>query len=134
MKTPVARSATALTSTSLDRAPASSKAFVRGKTGHIPFLPGGLEDTLDITSKTNGLRDNKHLRTVPPGFSRGLRFPGEEVVEEDWLDLEEAELGPEHEIEPPVRIITTKQQLVHRQLGSLIFKMLRNPSQRNWQK
>lgn len=38
--------ATGLTSTSLSRAPAPSSTFVRGKSGYMPFLPGGLEDAV----------------------------------------------------------------------------------------
>ena len=71
---------TGLTSTSLDRAPGPSKNFVRGKAGSVPFWPGGLEDP------SSGLPDDledelevegKGIRTIPPGFTRGLRLPGE---------------------------------------------------------
>lgn len=71
---------TGLTSTSLGRAPGPSKNFVRGKAGSVPFWPGGLEDP------SSGLPDDledeleaegKGIRTIPPGFTRGLRLPGE---------------------------------------------------------
>ncbi|TFK77500.1 antiviral helicase [Pluteus cervinus] len=90
------RVGTALTSTSLDRAPAPNSAFVRGKTGHIPFLPGGLEDALDVVDSRKG-GGNKHLRTIPPGFTRGLRLPGEEPEEDDWLSPED----PPDQAQPP---------------------------------
>ena len=38
---------TATTSTSISRAPAPATSFVRGKSGFIPFQPGGLEDTFE---------------------------------------------------------------------------------------
>jgi len=77
-----------LTSTSLDRAPGPSKAFVRGKSGYVPFWPGGLDDPLvpridgDISTTGRG------LRTIAPGLSRGLRLPGETTEDDDLLDLE----------------------------------------------
>ncbi|KAG8986475.1 hypothetical protein FRB90_003977, partial [Tulasnella sp. 427] len=71
--------ATGLTSTSLSRAPAPPSTFVRGKSGYMPFLPGGLEDAVVGTEETEeGSEKQKGLRTIPPGFSRGLRLPGEE--------------------------------------------------------
>ncbi|KAF9055903.1 NUC185 domain-containing protein [Panaeolus papilionaceus] len=82
---PATRATTGLTSTSLDRAPALSKNFVRGKSGYVPFWPGGLEETSTERPLINKV---KGLRTVPPGFSRGLRLPGE-AVEGDFLDREE---------------------------------------------
>jgi antiviral helicase SKI2 len=83
-QTPNHRPVSGLTSTSLDRAPAPTKTFVRGKSGYVPFWPGGLEDP--IIESSNGIAlgsKTKGLRTAPPGFSRGLRLPGEEVVEDD---------------------------------------------------
>ena len=53
---------------------------MRGKAGSVPFWPGGLEDP------SSGLPDDledelevggKGIRTIPPGFTRGLRLPGE---------------------------------------------------------
>ncbi|KAG9011591.1 hypothetical protein FRB93_002652 [Tulasnella sp. JGI-2019a] len=80
--------ATGLTSTSLTRAPAPSSSFVRGKTGYMPFLPGGLYEAIAADKEPN--TDSKGLpgrgfRTIPPGFSRGLRLPGEEVEEDELV-------------------------------------------------
>ncbi|KAG6911376.1 hypothetical protein DXG01_001047 [Tephrocybe rancida] len=90
--TPNPRASTGLTSTSLDRAPAPSKTFVRGKSGYVPFWPGGLEDPLvksdDSSSEDKGARG---LRTIPPGLSRGLRLPGEEIEDEDLIALNDLE-------------------------------------------
>ncbi|KAJ3535718.1 hypothetical protein NMY22_g6357 [Coprinellus aureogranulatus] len=75
---PNPRKASGLTSTSLDRAPAPSKNFVRGKSGYVPFLPGGLEElSVEALSSQTLDRSTKGLRTVAPGLSRGLRLPGE---------------------------------------------------------
>ncbi|KAK2461501.1 hypothetical protein APHAL10511_005964 [Amanita phalloides] len=73
------------TSTSMDRAPGSKKDFVRGKSGNIPFWPGGLEDILNDT-KLDGI-PRRGLGTVPPGFNRGLRLPGEEIDEMEFLTV-----------------------------------------------
>ncbi|KAJ3392195.1 hypothetical protein HDU84_004687 [Entophlyctis sp. JEL0112] len=71
---------TAKNSTSFLRAPSSQHDFVRGNSTNIPFVPGGLEnivlkedlnhdfDTLDQ------LLDLDNLKTVAPGFERGLLF------------------------------------------------------------
>lgn len=48
---------------------------MRGKSGHVPFWPGGLDDLSANPSNHNFV--NKGFRMVPPGFSRGLRLPGE---------------------------------------------------------
>ena len=77
---------TGLTSTSLDRAPAPTKSFVRGKSGHVPFWPGGLDDL--SADSSNGKSSRKGLRTVPPGFSRGLRLPGEISDDDDLLAID----------------------------------------------
>ncbi|GJE86219.1 antiviral helicase [Phanerochaete sordida] len=82
--------ASGLTSTSIDRAPAPSNNFVRGKTGFVPFWPGGLEEVakdaialLDLDESTKG------LKRIPPGFSRGLRLPGDtdEAEDEELADI-----------------------------------------------
>jgi antiviral helicase SKI2 len=93
--------ATALSSTSLSRAPAPTSTFVRGKSGYMPFRPGGLDDifvdededeqvdvigaekgicmeTLDFFAISSDRLNVEGLRTVPPGFSRGLRFDADE--------------------------------------------------------
>ncbi|KAH7915723.1 ATP-dependent RNA helicase [Hygrophoropsis aurantiaca] len=81
-ETPNPRVSTALTSTSMDRAPGPSSSFVRGKSGHVPFLPGGLDDVLFTPGALHTKDPVKGLRTIPPGFSRGLRVPGDEINED----------------------------------------------------
>ncbi|KAF8140636.1 ATP-dependent RNA helicase [Boletus edulis] len=85
------RITTALTSTSMDRAPGPVGAFVRGKSGYVPFQPGGLDEVL-LSSTQTGISEEsvKGLRTIPPGFSRGLRLAGEESEDEALADLEES--------------------------------------------
>ncbi|KAK0548177.1 Antiviral helicase ski2 [Tilletia horrida] len=113
----------AKTSTSMLRAPATGSNFVRGKSGHVPFAPGGLEDEVlkhpDEEEEEDGVAngnaaqqgqeeqdgqqkdalskdvekletlltgERKGLRTVPPGFQRGLGFEGDEDEEDTLLD------------------------------------------------
>jgi antiviral helicase SKI2 len=79
-----------LTSTSLERAPGPSKSFVRGKSGYVPFWPGGLDDVLMDPEDENNLNGrHKGLRTVPPGFTRGLRLPGDESQDDSLVELDE---------------------------------------------
>lgn len=75
----------------MDRAPGSIGAFVRGKSGYVPFQPGGLDEVL-LSSAQNGVSEEpvKGLRTVPPGFSRGLRLAGEDPEDESLVALEES--------------------------------------------
>lgn len=86
---PNPRVSTGLTSTALDRAPGPSRNFVRGKSGYVPFLPGGL----DILKPSNDVIDlpegSARLRTVAPGLSRGLRLHGDGVgdADSDMVDL-----------------------------------------------
>ncbi|TFK41940.1 ATP-dependent RNA helicase [Crucibulum laeve] len=92
VESPNPRISTGLTSSSLDRAPAPSKSFVRGKSGHVPFWPGGLEDaTTSALSSEAEQRISKGLRTVPPGFRRGLRLLGDLAEDDEILDLDEDE-------------------------------------------
>ncbi|OAX42662.1 ATP-dependent RNA helicase [Rhizopogon vinicolor AM-OR11-026] len=86
---PNAPLSTALTSTSMDRAPAPVANFVRGKSGYVPFKPGGLDDVILAANHTTG-QSIKGLRTVPPGFSRGLRLPGDDAEEEALASLDDA--------------------------------------------
>ncbi|KAG6878176.1 hypothetical protein C0993_011249 [Termitomyces sp. T159_Od127] len=83
------REVTGLTSTSLNRAPAPSKSFVRGKSGYVPFWPGGLEDPLVITNEVSNGQSSKGLRTIAPGLSRGLCLSGDEVEDEDLIALDD---------------------------------------------
>jgi hypothetical protein len=65
---------------------------VRGKSGHVPFWPGGLDDVLPILDLDRlGV---KGLRIVPPGFLRGLRLPGEEIEDQTLKDLDGVEVPP----------------------------------------
>jgi Ski2 N-terminal region len=82
-----------LTSTSLDRPPGPNKNFVRGKSGYVPFWPGGLDDILLHLGSESSTRDyKKGLRTIPPGFNRGLRLPGDEIEDHGLLSLDELPL------------------------------------------
>ncbi|KAG9222318.1 hypothetical protein CCMSSC00406_0002653 [Pleurotus cornucopiae] len=86
VETPNPRVQTGLTSTSFDRAPAPVGTFVRGKSGYVPFWPGGLDDVIlnpDLVSSDKE-RDNA-LKTIPPGFTRGLRLPGDPAVEDELM-------------------------------------------------
>ncbi|KAG6851342.1 hypothetical protein H0H93_005740 [Arthromyces matolae] len=95
VETPNPRVLTGRTSSSLDRAPAPSKTFVRGKSGYVPFWPGGLEDPLVNTPDEGfGQQSVKGLRTIAPGLSRGLRLPGDEIDDEELLALDNV-TGPQ---------------------------------------
>ena len=90
------RLSTGLTSTSLDRAPGPSKIFVRGKAGNVPFWPGGLEDAnsgIPEELEDEIVGEGKGIRTIPPGFTRGLRLPGED---EDEAGLDELDRIQKH--------------------------------------
>ncbi|KAK4547703.1 hypothetical protein LTR36_000661 [Oleoguttula mirabilis] len=121
-----ANSATAKNSTSLLRKPANRAEFVRGAAGFYPFAPGGL-DAVEATAahedellsqsrnaadagKTNKLdrvidfAAEGGLLTVPPGFSRGLRFPEKPVQDKDAAEdvekvLEEQSDQPEVDVD-----------------------------------
>jgi antiviral helicase SKI2 len=109
---------TALNSTSVERAPSSYKgAFVRGKSSYFPFRPGGLGE-LVLDKEEDGLQGTEGLemaferglgefcrylggtmrthwcvggiRTIPPGFTRGLDFGT--VGDDEGLMEEEEEL------------------------------------------
>jgi antiviral helicase SKI2 len=87
-KTPNALVSTALTSTSMDRAPAPVGNFVRGKSGYVPFKPGGLDDVILASTQTTAV-PIKGLRTVPPGFLRGLRLSGDDPEDETLTSLDD---------------------------------------------
>ncbi|KAF8204296.1 ATP-dependent RNA helicase [Mycena galopus ATCC 62051] len=69
---PNVRASTGLTSTSLDRTPGPSKNFVRGRSGYVPFWPGGLEDS--VISGNPESQSTAGFKTIPPGFTRGLHL------------------------------------------------------------
>ena len=100
MQIPSQASGTGLTSTSLERAPASAQDFVRGKSGNVPFWPGGLDEALKQSDDSNGNTTLKGLRSKPPGFSRGLRFD-EDGEDDDVVDIyadEIAETGSNEDL------------------------------------
>ncbi|KAF8963922.1 antiviral helicase [Flammula alnicola] len=78
-----------LTSTSLNRAPGPNKNFVRGKSGYVPFWPGGFDDTVldPLDTKASG-KDVKGFRSVAPGLARGLRLPGDPVEDEELVAID----------------------------------------------
>lgn len=88
---PSTRATNGLTSTSLSRAPGPTKNFVRGKSGHVPFWPGGFDDVSAGSLGPNGLAtDSKAFRSVAPGLHRGLRLPGDPIEDEELVDIEES--------------------------------------------
>ncbi|KAJ3069247.1 hypothetical protein HDU99_002987, partial [Rhizoclosmatium hyalinum] len=80
----------ATNSTSFLREPSSHRNFVRGSSTNIPFAPGGLEKVVlkqedpsaqlafDLDQLLN--LDSDGLKTVPPGFDRGLVFEDTDQV------------------------------------------------------
>jgi antiviral helicase SKI2 len=100
IKVPVTIAASANSSTSLEREPtkggAKGRDFVRGKSGNVPFWPGGLEPPeMQFNSKITDeefLGLTGKLKTIPPGFTRGLRLKGEIEKEEEE---EEVNFGPD---------------------------------------
>ncbi|KAK4057847.1 Antiviral helicase ski2 [Microbotryomycetes sp. JL221] len=103
--THAAQTRTALNSTSIDRQPTSSgqASFIRGKSSYFPFKPGGLaadvgladDDARDATQAADSLekafeRGRGGIKTIPPGFTRGLDF-GPVADDEDGELLEEQE-------------------------------------------
>ena len=56
----------------------------------MPFWPGGLDDVLLPSSQALGSSGMppSGLRTIPPGFTRGLRFGDGDEVDDDLVDLE----------------------------------------------
>lgn len=85
----------------MDRAPGAVGAFVRGKSGYIPFQPGGLDEVL-LSSTQTGISEEsvKGLKTIPPGFSRGLRLAGEESEDEVLTALGESPPSANVELVP----------------------------------
>ena len=106
-----ASSATAKNSTSILRRPANRADFVRGAAGFFPFAPGGLdgvdaiqafedEETLEAEAPTHkrseGLTriinfgSSDGLLEIPPGFSRGMKFPDKKSKDAE-VEAEEVE-------------------------------------------
>lgn len=66
---------------------------MRGKAGYVPFWPGGLEDPIIELAGANSTGSKpKGLRTIPPGFARGLRLPGDDEDEDDLLSLDDLQI------------------------------------------
>lgn len=85
----------------MDRAPGPVGAFVRGKSGYVPFQPGGLDEVLRSSTQTGISEESvKGLRTIPPGFSRGLRLAGEEPEDEALTALGESPPSANRELVP----------------------------------
>lgn len=55
---------------------------MRGKSGYVPFWPGGLENT-SSGSSLNKSQVDPNFKRIPPGFSRGLRLPGDDPDDEE---------------------------------------------------
>ncbi|EGG05735.1 uncharacterized protein MELLADRAFT_36552 [Melampsora larici-populina 98AG31] len=110
---PSGPSMTAKTSSSLSREPASyTEDFVRGKSGYFPFTPGGLEVGVELQPMSNqvepdelvesiekGFESNRGgIRTIPPGFTRGLDFSDTamdaETEAEDSADVAPSQVEP----------------------------------------
>jgi antiviral helicase SKI2 len=116
-----ASSATAKNSTSLLRRPANRAEFVRGAAGFFPFAPGGLDgvdaiqayedqakleaENTQRAKKSGGLDRiinfgaNDGLLEIPPGFSRGMKFPEKQSSKaqeaaEDVEDVLQADEDP----------------------------------------
>jgi hypothetical protein len=104
--------------------PGPGTGFVRGKSGYVPFWPGGLDDVLiergDLSAPTKGI---KGLRTVPPGFSRGFHLPGDEVEDESLLALDEMpDLASHQEYE---MVFTRFHSCLYRLLLPYIYELCR---------
>lgn len=94
-ETPNKHSTTGLTSTSINRTPAPAQNFVRGRSGYVPFLPGGLDDIIKSGENERSPVNKKRLREVAPGLSRGIRLPGELDNKNLGLDVVGTEEGEE---------------------------------------
>lgn len=65
---------------------------MRGKSGYVPFWPGGLDNIKPVEDDTlEFVEGSSQLRTVAPGLSRGLRVPGQN---QDEIDLDVIGLRP----------------------------------------
>lgn len=65
----------------------------------MPFWPGGLEDvgsSIFEELEDGFVAGGKGIRTIPPGFARGLRLPGEEREDATLAGLEELDRTQKH--------------------------------------
>lgn len=63
----------------------------------MPFWPGGLEDAsagIPEELEDGVVAEGKGIRTIPPGFTRGLRLPGEEEDEAGLVELDNIQRHP----------------------------------------
>ena len=104
----------------MDRAPAPVANFVRGKSGYVPFRPGGLDDVILAANQTTE-EPIKRLRIVPPGFSRGLRLPGDDVEEEALVSLDGAIDTKEDEV---YLLSACVVSTIHKDLHSTLMKII----------
>ena len=73
----------------------------------MPFWPGGLDDVLVDPEDGGRLSGRpKGLRTVPPGFARGLRLSDDEGQDETFAALEEIPVAGQSEDAEEVRCFT----------------------------
>lgn len=95
---------------------------MRGKSGHVPFWPGGLDDLSVDPSNSKSI--NKGLRTVPPGFLRGLRLPGEVSDDHELLSIDNKSLKTldEGEEEVPSISFNTSCHVSHIQQNRQVDK------------
>lgn len=63
----------------------------------MPFWPGGLEDvSTDISEESEDgfVAEGKGIRTIPPGFTRGLKLPGDGDDESELEGLDRIQKHP----------------------------------------
>lgn len=75
-------------SLSLTRESNSKADATRGRAGHMPFTPGGLQTIEDEKKSLHLSRDENGLYNIPPGLSRGIL---EEVSFKETEDVEDEE-------------------------------------------
>lgn len=69
----------------------------------MPFWPGGLDEAgKDAITLSDLDESSKGLKSIPPGFARGLRLPGDPDDPEDSL-LQDISLEPQ-----PIDMVTQK--------------------------
>ena len=72
----------------------------------MPFWPGGLEEVTKDAVAIKDLDENaKGLKRIPPGFSRGLRLPGDADEEDEELAGINVQPRPHLEVTLPPRLV-----------------------------
>jgi antiviral helicase SKI2 len=79
----------------MKRAPAAPSSFVRGKSGQVPFWPGGLDESLGLDENAVYRKGVNELQSIPPGFTRGMYLLGEEGDDPELLN--DVQQRPSHE-------------------------------------